>query len=245
MASALIIDRAPANMLSHVQVGHQNGYAVEVISECETALRAVERRCPDVIVIGRLSDDVFRNDLCGQLRRIAPAGLCMIIVLVPGSAQLTRIRCLEEGADGVVDHDIAPGLLWSRIASLFPIRKIPLQERRLVYGKIEMDVSGYKVFASGLPLTLNRTSFSILRLFLENAEQVLSRHDIGQVLGRTGLRQDRTIDVHIRNLRIAMKPGGADHLVVTVPQSGYMLCDRAACYCPILAPTPGSCTVAL
>jgi two-component system phosphate regulon response regulator PhoB len=245
MANALIIDRTPSHVLPYAQAGRQIGYVVDVISECEAARRAVERRRPDVIVIGRLSDDVFRNDLCGQLRRIAPAGQCMIIVLVPGSAQLTRIRCLEEGADGVVDHDIAPGLLWSRIASLFPTRKIPLQERRLVYGKIEMDVAGYKVFASGLPLTLNRTSFSILRLFLENAERVLSRHEIGQVLGRSGLRQDRTIDVHIRNLRMAMKPGGADHLVVTVPQAGYMLCDRAACYCPILAPIDGSCAVAL
>ncbi len=231
MANILILDRDPLDMARHAHAGRSMGHVVELVADCGEACRLTERHRPDAIVVGRLAGDVFRDDLCSQLRQIAPAGQSAIVALVPASARLTRIRCLEEGADGVFDDTIAPGALWSRIEGLVSSRNSPSDRGRLSYGPIKMDVGGHKVAAAGLLLALNRTSFSILRLFLENPERILARPEISTALGRGGLHRERTIDVHIRTLRLAMKPGGADELIVTVPQAGYMLCDRSTCDC--------------
>ena len=244
MAEILFIDRALKDASHHVQVARDLGHVVELIGDCEMAYRSVERVRPDAIVVGRLADDILRYDLCRQLRQIAPVGQSVIIALVPASARLSRIRCLEEGADGVIDDDSTLGHLWARINSFVSPRIKASGRDVLVYGQIKMDIDRHKATAAGLPLALNRTSFAILRHFLENPEQALTRQDISSALGRAGLHRERTIDVHIRTLRLAMKPGGAGGLVVTVPQSGYMLCDRAICDCRSVATTAGNRAVA-
>ena len=157
----------------------------------------------------------------------------------PGKQAVCQRWKTMPGAGFLLDADIAPGPLWWRINALLASRRGPVFMRRLAYGTIEMDVEGHKVTAAGSPLALNRTSFSILRLFLENHERILTRQEISSALGEVGLRRERTIDVHIRTLRQAMKPGAADTLIVTVPQSGYVLCDRAACDCQSVAVTAG------
>lgn len=242
MATILFIDRAAGQMSPHVRAGLDMGHVVEMVPDCEEAWRSVERRRPDAVVVGRLSGDVLRYDLCRRLRTVVPAGKAAIIVLAPPSASLTRIRCLEEGADSVVDDDIGPDRLWSRIGALIAPKGRSRTGERLVYGKIEMLVEEHKVVASGVPLALNLTSFAILRIFLEHPETILTRPYVSEALGR--LHQERTIDVHIRTLRLAMKPGGADELIVTVPQAGYMLCDRAICDCRSTPMMPSSRAIA-
>ncbi len=141
----------------------------------------------------------------------------------------------------MIDDDIAASHLWSRINAVVTPRIVARKDVTLAYGAIEMNLDEHKVFASGIALTLNLTSFSILKTFLENPEQILARHEISGALGRIGLHQERTIDVHIRTLRLAMKPAGANELIVTVPQLGYMLCDRTVRdYRGAAMTTPGS-----
>ncbi len=237
MTVVLIVDSAPHNISHYAQSGCDLGYRVQAASDCASALRVFEQLNPDVVIVGRLSGEWLRFDFCRQLRSMAPAGRCGIVVLVPASAELSRIRCLEEGADAVVEDNVTPSRLWSRIAAILAPRRIQPQSQRLQYGKFDMAVEEHKVFVAGSPVALSLTSFSILGLFLERPERILTRKEISTMLGRAGMHQERTIDVHIRNLRLALKPAAAEGSIVTVPLFGYMLCDCTLCDCHAVATT--------
>ena len=78
--------------------------------------------------------------------------------------------------------------------------------------------------ATGRPCTLGPTEFRLLRFLLARPERVHSRAQLlDQVWGDHVYIEERTVDVHIRRLRLALEPFGADRLIETVRGSGYRL----------------------
>ena len=78
--------------------------------------------------------------------------------------------------------------------------------------------------ADGNPVPLGPTEFRLLRFLLARPERVHSRAQLlDQVWGDDVYIEERTVDVHIRRLRLALEPHGQDALVETVRGSGYRL----------------------
>ena len=76
----------------------------------------------------------------------------------------------------------------------------------------------------GRPVPIGPTEFRLLRFFLARPERVHSRTQLlDQVWGDNVYIEERTIDVHIRRLRLALEPFGQDGLIETVRGSGYRL----------------------
>ena len=91
-------------------------------------------------------------------------------------------------------------------------------------GALKLDPVTHRVSVNGQPVQLGPTEFRLLRFFLARPERVHSRTQLlDQVWGDQVYIEERTIDVHIRRLRLALEPFGQDGLIETVRGSGYRL----------------------
>ena len=91
-------------------------------------------------------------------------------------------------------------------------------------GPLTLDPTTHRVSVKGQPVHLGPTEFRLLRFFLARPERVHSRAQLqDQVWGDQVYIEERTVDVHIRRLRLALEPFGMDGLIETVRGSGYRL----------------------
>ena len=91
-------------------------------------------------------------------------------------------------------------------------------------GPLKLDPLTHRVTVAGRAVTLGPTEFRLLRFLLARPERVHSRTQLlDHVWGDHVYIEERTIDVHIRRLRLALAPFGADALIETVRGSGYRL----------------------
>jgi two-component system phosphate regulon response regulator PhoB len=97
-------------------------------------------------------------------------------------------------------------------------------EEPLQVGTLKLDPSTHRVTADGKPVSVGPTEFRLLRYLLARPERVHTRTQLlDQVWGNQAYIEERTIDVHIRRLRLALEPFGQDRLIETVRGSGYRL----------------------
>lgn len=216
-----MVDHNPSSLTAVVDHLALAGHAAQVVADCEAARAILLSDRASLVLIGQLSGDISRADYCRDLRAIAPAGQTVIIVALPESASRTRIRCLEEGADDVIDAPIVPQRMLQRVRSLLSPGEGGYHSV-LRYGAIVMSIDELKVRVGDTLIELSPAAFRLLRTFLEHPEQTLSRRDLMVSLGRRG-GATRSIDSQVRRLRTAMSSAGAAHLIVTVSSVGYML----------------------
>jgi two-component system phosphate regulon response regulator PhoB len=80
----------------------------------------------------------------------------------------------------------------------------------------------FRVIAEGQTLKMGPTEFRLLHYLMRNLDRVLSRSKLlDGVWGDHVFIEERTVDVHIRRLRLALQPSGHDRLVETVRGGGY------------------------
>ena len=91
-------------------------------------------------------------------------------------------------------------------------------------GPIEMDLETHRVRRDGVEVTLAPTEFRLLRVLMERPGRVYSREQLlDLVWGRDIYVEARTVDVHIRRLRVALNANGAKDVIRTVRSEGYSL----------------------
>jgi two-component system phosphate regulon response regulator PhoB len=93
---------------------------------------------------------------------------------------------------------------------------------------VTLDPIAHRVTIGGTEIALGPTEFRLLRFFMARPERVHSRTQLlDLVWGDHVYIEERTIDVHVRRLRVALEPFGADRMIETVRGSGYRLVPAA------------------
>ena len=89
-------------------------------------------------------------------------------------------------------------------------------------GGIRLDPTSHRVTAKNKHIELGPTEFKLLHYLMSNAERVHSRSQLlDRVWGDKVFVEDRTVDVHIRRLRLALEASGHENLIQTVRGAGY------------------------
>ena len=89
---------------------------------------------------------------------------------------------------------------------------------------LRLEPSQHKLLGHGQALAIGPTEFRLLHFFMTHPERVYSRTQLlDQVWGDHVFVEERTVDVHIRRLRLALAPSGHEHLIETVRGAGYRL----------------------
>ena len=211
------------------------GFQIDAVHQPEAGVeRALNGRYAGVVL------DVMLPGIDGfeVLRRIRARSDLPVLMLTAKGEEVDRIVGLEVGADDYLPKPFNPRELVARIRAI--LRRTqksgpPItvhREPRLVVGDLQLDPGARKVECADRSIELTGTEFDLLEMLLRFAGRVVSREDLCKtILGRPLFPEDRSIDVHISNLRrkLGQRAGGSER-IKTQRGSGYIytLADQPA-----------------
>ncbi len=151
-----------------------------------------------------------------------------VLMLTARGDDIDRIVGLEVGADDYLPKPFNPRELVARIRAI--LRRFDERrgsDGRVSSGDISIDIATREAWVRKTPLHLTTIEFALLEVLTRNAGRILSREYLTDAaLGRKLGTFDRTIDVHISNLRKKLETESEPHQIKTVRGSGYMLAPR-------------------
>ena len=165
------------------------------------------REKPDLIVLDLMMPEMGGYDFMRAYRR-AMAAETPIIILTAKLDENDKVLGLELGADDYVTKPFSPRELTARVrAVLRRMEKQGAEPDILRLGDIELDRSGRIVLVQGKAVELTPSEFDLLAILMAAPGRVFSRLELLERLqGAAYEGYERTIDVHIRNLRTKMEP---------------------------------------
>ncbi len=197
------------------------GYDVERTGDGEEALILAEETRPDLVILDWMIEGVSGIEVCRRLRRRESTNDVPIIMLTARGEEEDRIRGLETGADDYLTKPFSPKELLARASAVLRRSRPSLESDQLAYADIDMDLAAHRVRRGGQPVKLGPTEYRLLRHLLERPGRVLSRQQLLEaVWPHSEDIELRTVDVHIRRLRVAL---GEPDIVRTVRSAGYSL----------------------
>ena len=183
----------------------QAGHQVTAAGDAEHALKFLKNTLPDVIL---------RSD-----ERYQPIP---IIMLTARGEERDKVLGLDTGADDYITKPFSPRELVSRIKAVLRRRAPQMTDEPVEINGLRLDPASHRVQGRGQALELGPTEFRLLHFFMTHPERVYSRTQLlDQVWGDDVFVEERTVDVHIRRLRLALEPSGHAELIQTVRGSGY------------------------
>ena len=199
----------------------QEGYRVVEAADGRAALYVARVEKPDLVVL-----DLMMPELSGVefMRAFSKEAETPVIMLTAKVEDTDKILGLEVGADDYVTKPFNVRELIARVrAVLRRTQKAPVEPDVLRAADIAVDRAGHTVYVGGRPVDLTPSEFAILTTLIAAPGQVFSRLDLlDRVAGEAYEGYERTIDVHIRNLRTKIEPDPRNPIYVeTVYGMGY------------------------
>lgn len=221
-ANILLVEDEPGiQELLKLNLG-QAGHTVTAADDAEEALRYLKTTLPDVILLDWMLPGMSGIDLCRRLRADKRYQPVPIIMLTARGEEQDRVAGLDTGADDYITKPFSPRELVSRIRAVLRRRAPQMTEEPVETAGLRLDPLSHRVIGNGKPLDLGPTEFRLLHFFMTHPERVYTRSQLlDQVWGDDVFVEERTVDVHIRRLRLALEVSGHDGLVQTVRGAGY------------------------
>ncbi|MGB9824185.1 MAG: response regulator [Candidatus Hydrothermia bacterium] len=177
---------------------------------------------PDLIILDIMLPDYDGIELLKFLKSKDRYKNIPVIMLTAKSDEADKVLGLELGADDYVVKPFSPRELVSRVKAV--LRRVLKNESQIIkIGEtLVIDTDKEQVFLNGKELKLTPSEYTILSLLAENLGRVLSREFILSNMGKLDeVISERTIDVHITNLRKKLKELG--NIIKNVRGRGYKL----------------------
>lgn len=203
------------------------GFEVSGASDGIAALKKFEEEEFDLVVLDYMLPGIDGIDI---IRKIRQTSSLPIIMLTARAEEADKLMGLEIGADDYIVKPFSLKELAARIRAV--MRRTgsgdfgnSKTEDRITYKDIEMDVPGRTVTRKGEPIQLTMVQFELLKALLKNPGRVFTRSDLLGVLQEASYESyERTIDVHIKNIRKVLEPIPAEpEYILTVWGVGYKL----------------------
>jgi len=182
----------------------RDGYQVLTAYGGVEALRVAREGYPDLIVLDLMLPDIDGLEICRTLRRESDVPIIMLTARTTDQDKLTG---LDLGADDYVAKPFSPKELVARVRAV--LRRLPGERgpEEITTGKLSMNPATHEAWFGGRPLNLTSVEFKLLGVLAKEPGRVFSRPIlIEKALGYDFEGFDRTIDVHILNLRRKLEP---------------------------------------
>jgi two-component system phosphate regulon response regulator PhoB len=200
------------------------GYDVKEAADAESAQGLVDAALPDLLLLDWMLPGQSGLAWAKQLRSDTRTRDIPIIMVTARSEESDRVAGLEAWVDDYVTKPFSPRELKARIKSVLRRRAPQAAQETLSVGPLKLDPVTHRVTVNDRAVTMGPTEFRMLRYLMARPERVHTRTQLlDQVWGDHVYIEERTVDVHIRRLRVALEPFGADNLIETVRGSGYRL----------------------
>ncbi len=201
----------------------RSGFDVEEFLNAESFLKFISNRIPDLIILDLMLPDGDGLEICKNLKRDDKSSSIPIIMLTAKGEETDKILGLELGSDDYVTKPFSPKELVARVKAVLRRQSSKEDTRKIdIGGVLTIDLERYEVTVEGEGIDLTATEFRILELLSSRRGRVLARNQILDYLwGEEKVVSDRTVDVHIKNLR--EKLGKAAKLIRNIRGIGYKL----------------------
>jgi len=202
------------------------GYAIERVFDGETGASQSLAGDFDAIIL-----DVMMPGIDGfeALRRIRASSEVPVLMLTAKGDDVDRIVGLEIGADDYLPKPFNPRELLARLRAI--LRRTQGQVQNHTHtdsvqriGALELHPASRTVQVNGKELELTSTEFNLLHTLIKHAGNVVSKDKLSQLaMGRALEKYDRSIDMHMSNLRKKLQKHGLESMLITVRGQGYQL----------------------
>lgn len=202
---------------------NRDGYRVITAYEGNEALRLARESHPDLIVLDLMLPGIDGLTICRTLRAESDVP---IIMLTAKTTEEDRLTGLGLGADDYVSKPFSPKELAARVRAV--LRRLPDEsvERgpsEIRHGPLTVNFLKHEAILDGKNLQLTPIEFKLLGILIKEPGRVFSRAQlIEKAMGYDFEGFDRTIDVHILNLRRKLEPDPNNPVYIkTVYGTGY------------------------
>lgn len=203
----------------------REGYRVKEFSNGRDFLSFLESIIPDLVLLDIMLPGIDGLEICRMLKSKNRTSKLPIIMLTAKASEADVVVGLELGADDYIVKPFSPRELVARVKSLLRRTGIKeVQEENLKIGPISLNPDKFDVKVNGNKIDLTTTEFKILEALIQRRGTVFTRDQLlkkKRLWGDDKLVYDRTIDVHIKNLR--EKLGKAGNMIKTIRGIGYKL----------------------
>ena len=202
----------------------RDGYRVLAAYNGVDALRLAREGHPDLIVLDLMLPGIDGLEICRTLRAESDVPIIMLTAKTTDQDKLTG---LELGADDYVTKPFSPRELAARVRAV--LRRLPGERgpEEIKYGNLTVNFFKHEASLDGRPLGLTEVELKLLGVLVKEPGRVFSRAElIDKALGYSFEGFDRTIDVHILNLRRKLEPDPSHpRYIKTVYGAGYKLSE--------------------
>jgi len=178
---------------------NRDGYQVLIAYDGIEALRLARESSPDLIVLDLMLPDIDGIEVCRILRHESDVPIIMLTARTTDQDKLTG---LGSGADDYVTKPFSPKVLAARVWAV--LRRLPGERgpEEIKHDELSMNFTKHEALFAGRPLNLTSIEFKLLGVLAREPGRVFSRASlIEEALGYDFEGFDRTIDVHVLNLR--------------------------------------------
>ncbi len=180
-------------------------------------------KLPDCLLLDWMLPGVTGIDLAQRIRNRDKFSAMPIILLTARGEENDQVQGFEAGADDYVVKPFSPRALVARIKALLRRQNPDINATEILkQGALTLDLSSYRFSVSGAEVKLGPTEFKLMQFFMSHPNRVYSRMQLlDYVWGEHVVVEDRTVDVHIRRLRIILEPVNQANVIQTVRGAGY------------------------
>ncbi len=218
-----IVDDDPSIRTALGRALRIENYDVELFDDGGSALKSIQLRAPDAIVLDLQLPDIDGLEVCRRIRRGGDA--TPILMLTARDAVNDRVEGLDVGADDYLVKPFDLAELLARLRALLRRRVATEADGQVLrFEDLSLNPQTREVFRAQRKIELTKIEFDLLELFLTHPRQVLTRDQIlDLVWGYTFDSGTNSLAVYIGYLRRKLEERGESRLIQTVRGVGYAL----------------------
>ncbi|WP_430457109.1 response regulator transcription factor [Rheinheimera sp.] len=165
------------------------------------------------------------------LRQLRQTSYCPVLMLTARGDDIDRILGLELGADDYLAKPFNPRELSARVRAI--LRRVELAQQPqqhqtplLELNQVTLNRQNRQVHCQGLAIVLTATEFQLLEYLMHHAGRVVSKEELSkEVMGRVLQQYDRSLDMHVSNIRKKLAQGSDQEKIQTLRGSGYLFLE--------------------
>ena len=204
------------------------GFAVVTASEGRQALAVFRHERPNLVILDLNLPGMDGLDICRALRRDSDVPIIMLTARIE---ETDRLIGLELGADDYIVKPFSPREVVARVRTVLRRSEgIPVRPEVISSAGVILDLAQRAASMNGQPLDLTTMEFDLLALLVQHPGQVFTRLQLlERTQGAVYEGYERTIDVHIKNLRKKLGDDSQEpRFIETIRGVGYRFMREAA-----------------
>ena len=220
-AKVLVVDdeRAIRDMIGYAL--SKAGFAYELAENGQDAERLIEQSRPDLVLLDWMLPGISGIELARRLKSDPRTASLPIIMLTARGEEEDKVRGLDVGADDYVTKPFSPKELAARIRAVMRRAENRIADV-IEIGGVVLDTVSHRVHVEGTEVPLRLTEFELLHRLMSNPDRVFSRAQLLDLVWPNNVNVgERTVDVHIHSLRMAIEPLEGIRRIQTVRGAGY------------------------